>query len=332
MSQIIIIKEENQGQRLDKFLTEVLTGQTRSQIKKMIIDGLILVNSKPAKVHQFLKVNDKITIAFPSPSLKEGEAGGGGHLPTSPRGKRGESPKIIFEDNDFLVLEKPAGLLVHQTEKGETNTLVNWLLEKYPQIKNVGEERYREGIIHRLDRDVSGIMAVAKNNEAYYHLKEQFKNRLVKKEYLALVYGHLSQHEGTIELPIGRNKDGQFVAHPRQGKDKFQDRDKVAKTNYKVLEYIKDYTLLSVQILTGRTHQIRAHLFAIGRPILGDLIYKPKKKFLHLFQRKIKVIDLKRIFLHSTKLGFNNLKNEWVEFSSPLPKELTDFINVQKTK
>ncbi|MFA6255130.1 MAG: RluA family pseudouridine synthase [Patescibacteria group bacterium] len=325
MSQIITITKDNQDQRLDRFLNEKLSDQTRSQIKKMIKNGLILVNDQPTKVHHFLKAGDRIEIRNQKSEINKPQEN---LQPTS----YFLQPKIIFEDPYFLVLEKPAGLLVHATEKGEINTLVDWLIKKYPAIKEVGEEKYRQGIIHRLDRDVSGIMVVAKTKRAYSHLKEQFKNRLVKKEYLALAYGHLTQEEGEIDLPIGRNKEGQFVAHPRRGKDKFQNQDRVAKTKYKVLEYIKDYTLLSIQILTGRTHQIRAHLYAIGHPILGDLIYKPKKQFFHFLRRKIKVVDPGRIFLHSTKIGFNNLKNEWVEFNSPLPQQLTNYLNEQKTK
>jgi 23S rRNA pseudouridine1911/1915/1917 synthase len=317
-----IIKKAEVGKRLDKFLTEKLSNKTRSQIKKLIKNNLILVNDQPAKVHHFLKASDKIEIFKPAEEKVETKE--------TPQIKL--KPKIIFANKSFLVLEKPAGLLVHPTEKGETDTLVNWLITKYPKIKNVGEEKYREGIIHRLDKDVSGVMVAAKTKQAYFHLKDQFKKRLVKKEYTALVYGRLSQPEGEIDLPIGRNKEGQFVAHPRQGKFKFQEKDKVAKTKYKVLEYLKDYTRLKVQILTGRTHQIRAHLSAIGHPILGDQIYKPKKKFFHFLQRKIKVVDPGRIFLHSTKIGFNDLQNEWQEFKSPLPKKLTDFINEIKNK
>jgi len=329
MSQFITITKENQGQRLDKFLNEKLADKTRSQIKKMIKAGLVLIDNKPAKVHQFLKAGNKIEMmndeqkisSLPSPSFnQEGEAGGGGHL----------LPKIIYENNDYLILEKPAGLLVHPTEKGETDTLVDWLVKKYPKTAEVGEQNYRAGIIHRLDKDVSGVMVAAKNSQAFHHLKEQFKKRLVKKEYLALVYGRVQKEAGEINLPIGRNKIGQFVAHPRQGKLKFQDQDKFAKTRYQVLEYLKDYTLLQVEILTGRTHQIRAHLQAIGHPILGDQIYKPKKPFFHWLRRKIKVVNPGRIFLHSTKIGFYDLNNQWREFESPLPKKLTDFTNALK--
>ncbi len=317
----VIIDKKHQSQRLDKFLTAQLKNESRSKIKKLIKKGLVLINKQPAKVHQFLKIGDEVTIMPDIETKAETSV-------TQPATIRLE-PKIIFENNNFLVLDKPDGLLVHPTELNEPNTLVDWIYEQYPDVETVGEYKYRGGIIHRLDKDVSGVMIVAKNDQAFYHLKDQFKKHQVKKIYLALVYGHVNQAEGLIDLPIGRNKDGQFVAHPRTGKTKFSRRDKMAKTKYKVLDYIKDYSLLEIQILTGRTHQIRAHLSAIGHPILGDQIYKPKKNFLHFFQRKIKVIDLERIFLHSHQLGFFDLNNEWVEFTSPLPVILNNFLNDQ---
>ncbi len=316
-----IVNESASGQRLDKFLNEKLKNYSRSQIKKMIKQGLVLVNGQGVTVHRFLKPGDKISLSFSSKVAKEESAE-----------EKIIPPEIIFEDHNFIVLEKPAGLLVHPTDKGEKNTLVNWLSEKYPKIKQVGEQKYRSGIIHRLDRDVSGIMLVAKTNEAFYQLKDQFKKRVVKKQYLALVYGHIYDSEGEIDLPIGRSKAGKFVAHPRKKGFKFLDADKVAKTKYEVLEYIKNYTLLEIQILTGRTHQIRVHLSAIGHPIIGDQAYKPKKKFFHWFQRKIKVIDPGRIFLHSIKIGFYDLNNHWQEFESPLPKKLKDFLDGQKNQ
>ena len=167
---------------------------------------------------------------------------------------------------------------------------------------------------------------------AFEHIKNQFKKRKVKKEYLAIVYGQMTEMDSEIDLPIGRNKDGQFVAHPKKDGDKFQTSDKFAKTVYKVIELINDYSVLAVEILTGRTHQIRAHLFAIGHPIIGDQIYKPKKKIFTLLRRRIKLIEPKRIMLYSKKIGFYNLDNQWVEFEAPMPKKITEFIHAQKTK
>ncbi|MDX9893522.1 MAG: RluA family pseudouridine synthase [Patescibacteria group bacterium] len=327
MKKTITIKENESHNRLDKILVTQLPELTRSQIQKMIKHGIILVNNKPAKVHEFLKAGDTIIIdssegmnPIKKPTTTE-----------TPMAIIGQ-PKIIFENDDFIVIEKPSGMLTHPTDKGETDTLVDWLANLYPEIEKIGEYKYRGGIIHRLDREVSGVMVAAKSEAGFYHLKKQFKERKVKKIYLALVYGRIEDSNGEINLPIGRNKDGQFVAHPRQGKLKFLASDKIAKTKYKVLEYIKDYSLVEVKILTGRTHQIRAHFYAIGHPILGDQIYKPKKKFFTFLRRKIKVINPKRIFLHSQQIGFYNLNNQWVEFNSSLPEILTEFINDQKNK
>ncbi|MFA6322020.1 MAG: RluA family pseudouridine synthase [Candidatus Buchananbacteria bacterium] len=322
MNKKIEITDENQGERLDKFLAEILTGQTRSQIKKTIEAGLVLINDKPAKVHQFLRTGDVIETRDQITENKTPD-----NLPPA---SNFLFPTIIFENHDFIVLEKPEGLLVHATDKKETNTLVDWLLKKYPAMEKVGEQKYRAGIIHRLDRDVSGVMVVAKTNRAFDHLKDQFKDRKIKKEYLALVYGQPREDEGEIDLPIGRSQDGQFVAHPKSNLQDIENKDRYAKTKYKILEKFRDYSLLSVQILTGRTHQIRAHLFAIGHPILGDKIYRPKKNFIHFFIKKVKVINLDRIFLHSTKIGFSDLDNNWVEFESPLPQKLTDFLNEKR--
>ncbi|MDD2807324.1 MAG: RluA family pseudouridine synthase [Patescibacteria group bacterium] len=316
------IAEANNGDRLDKFLTEKLKNQTRSQIQKLIKNGGVLVNGKTVNVHRFLRIDDEISFVevtkIEPPIVKA--------RPTVML-----EPKIIADEIDFLIVEKPAGLLVHATNQAEKNTLVSWLLKKYPEIAGVGEEKNRDGIIHRLDRDVSGVMAIAKNQAAYDHLKKQFKDRQVKKEYLALVYGRLPQTQGEIDLPIGRNKDGQFVAHPWRHQLKLDAKDKVAKTKYKVLEYLKDYSLLEVTILTGRTHQIRAHLSAIGHPILGDQIYKPKREIFNFLRRRIKVVDPGRIFLHSQKIGFNDLTNNWQEFTAPLPKILNDFLNEKRS-
>lgn len=312
------INQSQTSQRLDKFLVGKLEGLSRSQIQKMIKRGLVTLNGKSSKVHEFLKAGDEIHVTY---NLK----------PETQEKKDTDisqnlSPRIIFEDNNFIIVEKPCGLLVHETEKKEPYTLVAWLLQKYPELKSVGEEKYRAGIIHRLDKDVSGVMVVVKTQAMYEHLKNQFKERKVKKEYLALVYGHMPEYEGKIEIPIGRRKDGKFVAHPRIGWKMLQENDKHATTIYKVLEQIKNYDHLSIQILTGRTHQIRVHLQYLGHPIVGDTEYGPKKSFLRFFARKIKVVEAPRLMLHSHTIGFYNLQNEWVEFESPLPHEIKDFL------
>lgn len=306
------------GLRLDKFLTEKLSEYSRSHIQKLIKNEEITVNQKIVPAHYFLKEGDEILVTY---NVK---------LETQEKKEdimnQNPPPRIIFDNANFIIVEKPSGLLVHQTAKLETHTLVGWLLWKYPELQNVGEQNYRAGIIHRLDKDVSGIMVIAKTQEMYHHLKEQFKKRTIKKEYTAVVYGHMPEYQGKIEIPIGRSPEGKFVAHPRREQKKLQDTDKHAITLYRVLERKKNYDILSVNILTGRTHQIRAHMQYLGHPIIGDTEYSTKKPFLKFFSKKIKVVPVPRIMLHSSKIGFYNLNNEWVEFTSSLPTEFKNFL------
>ncbi len=233
----------------------------------------------------------------------------------------------IYQGGDFLVIEKPAGLLVHSVRiskkklkslslfkksrsvSGE-NTLVNWLLKQYPEIKNIGSED-RPGIVHRLDKDVSGLMVVARTKEMFYSLVEQFKDNQIKKEYLALVCGAPPEQVGLISLPIGRTKKGKLVAVRSRKKVKLE---KKAFTEYEVIKKFLKLTLLKVRPLTGRTHQIRLHLKSVGCPIFGD-------------ERRVKVKgSLDRIFLHASYLGFYDLENQWREFRSEMPGELKDFL------
>lgn len=318
----ISVSKLDAGERLDKFLCRQIKDLSRSQIQKLIKQGQILVNNRQAAVHCFLKADDIITVAA---SKDAGQT----KNPVLPAGAsiKKISPKIIFADDDFLIINKPVGMLVHPTEKNESNTLVDWLSEKFPQAKFIGEDKFRSGIVHRLDRDVSGVMIAAKTNPAFDYFKEQFKKRKVTKEYFALVYGHLADHEGKIDLPIGRSREGKFVAHPKIGGKKFQTDDRRAKTLYWVEKRFKNFTLLRIRIITGRTHQIRAHFSAIGHPIVGDLLYRPRKNSLKLFSRKIKVINPGRIMLHSKTISFKNPAGQPVEFDTPLPPEMESFIN-----
>jgi 23S rRNA pseudouridine1911/1915/1917 synthase len=225
-------------------------------------------------------------------------------------------PKIIFEDEDILVVDKPASLEVYsEREKGEP-TLVDWLVEKYPTISKVGPDPARPGIVHRLDKNASGLLVVAKTEATFESLIKQFKERSVQKEYTVLVEGGVAQDEGTIEFPIARAKSGRFAALPLGS-----EVGRIAITEYEVLERFKKFTLLKVKIKTGRTHQIRVHLFALGYPVVGDKLYRSKK---------IKEPVLPRLFLHASKIYFINLSGMYQEFKSDLPKELEDFLNTIK--
>ncbi|MGC9048616.1 MAG: RluA family pseudouridine synthase [Patescibacteria group bacterium] len=224
---------------------------------------------------------------------------------------------IIYQDDDFLIIDKPAGLLVHPTKYSKEKTLVDWLLENYPEIKNVGEKS-RSGIVHRLDKEVSGLMVIARTKRMYEHLIKQFSENKIKKEYLALVHGQPSEEKGVIDLPIGRTKKGKLVAVKYRKGIKLE---KPAITEYEIIQKFKNYTLLKVKPLTGRTHQIRVHLKAIGCPIVND------KKYC-----KLKIVNCKltRIFLHASYLGFYDLEGKWREFKSELPIELNDFLSELK--
>lgn len=228
--------------------------------------------------------------------------------------------KIIADEPEFLVIEKPAGLLVHPAPGKTERTLVDELLEQYPELKGIGDSAERPGLVHRLDRDVSGLMAVAKTQPMFLEFKRQFKNREVKKEYVALVHGVLTanQEHDIIEKPIGRSHTGRgrMAAYSQTQRD-----SREAKTEYWVIKRLRHHTLLRVQIHTGRSHQIRVHLFALGYPVVGDKVYQ---------QKRIKPAKIERLFLHACKLGFKDLEKEHHEYESPMPEELNNFLNALK--
>lgn len=304
MSSQFTITKKHRGQRLDKFLVGQLTELSRSQIQKMIKDGQVLLNEKPTAVHHFLKEGDNITVEIipqsPYPELDSGSQ------------KKVYKLEIIYDDPDFLVINKPAGLLVHEAPGHQETTLVDLLLEKYPEMAKIGEDPIKPGMMHRLDREVSGLMVIAKTQTAFDHLKSQFKLRKVKKEYTALVYGQPAKPDGEIEFAIDRSVKGFKMAAKPGGEGR------KATTKFVVLENLKDYSLLKLTPETGRTHQIRVHLNAYGLPIVGDNVYKPKK-----LKEKIK---LDRIFLEASYLGFYDLEGQWQEFRLPLSKELENIL------
>jgi len=250
-------------------------------------------------------------------------------------------PEIIFNDENYLVINKPAGLVVHGGVAVKDKTLVDWLLEKYPEIQNVGDDPIRPGIVHRLDKEVSGLMVVAKNNQAFDSLKGQFQKRDINKQYLALVHGQLNKTDGEINFPIKRAKEGyKMAAMPLDSgllskRKTLQNRDegnlagwlkaKEAITSFKVLKKFINYTFLEVKIKTGRTHQIRVHFLAYGYPLVGDNLYYTKKTKL-----RNQKINLERIFLVASRLAFTDLQGEKKNFVISLPQKLEDFISQLK--
>ncbi len=293
----IVITEETAGQRLDLFLVSQME-TSRAQIQKLIKQEVVTLDGEPAKNKTLLEVGN--SIFFPEVEIGVPE--------------KTDAPPIldiVYQDEDLIVINKPAGLLVHDATERETRTtLVDGLLELFPEIIDVGDNAARPGIVHRLDKDVSGLMVIAKTQDAFDHLKKQFKDRTVNKEYLTLVYGELPRPDDTISLKIARSKArGRMVAKTgdQEGKE--------AVTQYTVIERHKFTTYARIKILTGRTHQIRVHMMAIGHPIVGDKLYKIKNQ-------KLNPIDLDRIFLHATRLQFNLQDGTPMRFEVPLPAEL----------
>jgi len=217
--------------------------------------------------------------------------------------------KIVYENEDVLVINKPAGLVVHPSKPNQSDTLVNGLIAYYPGIKNVGDDPMRPGIVHRLDKDTSGLMVVAKNNTSFEYLKKQFAERKVIKKYLALVHGRVRDEKGTITKAISLSKK----SHQKRSA-LLDDKAKKAWTEYKILKRFEDYTLLETYPKTGRTHQIRVHLTSIGHPIVGDRQYR--------FKRQPELPGLKRQFLHAAYLKLKLPNGKLIELKSDLPKDL----------
>ena len=300
MEKEIEVQEKDKNERLDKFLHRLLPEYSRSFLQKNIRSGRVKVNGKNSSVHYFLKPGEKIEVSLMSPT----------GLKIQP--DVANKPEIVFENSDFFVVNKPAGLLVHPAEGQTGPTLAEQMLGYFPALAKVGEDSLRPGIVHRLDREASGLMVIAKNQDAFDHLKQQFKSRQAKKEYIALVQGKIQKEEGVIDFSIARSKKGNFAAKPKK------EEGKKALTEYELIRNIKKYSLLKVRTLTGRTHQIRIHFTALGYPLAGDKIYKPKKS-----REKIK---FDRLFLHAVCLGFYDLKNNWQEFKAELSHELEEIL------
>lgn len=327
MPQTFTVEPADAHARLDKFLLGKLGATSRTQVQKLIKAGAATVNGKSASVHHFLKAHDVVEVLDQAAAAQTQSAR---LAKPAPQPKRAVPlvPTIVYQDAELLVIDKPSGLLVHPTDKNEPDTLVAWLLTHVPQIASVGDDSRRPGIVHRLDRDVSGLMVVAKTAPAFAHLKQQFQDRSIGKEYTAVAYGHFTHPDGVIKLPIGRSREGKFVAHPTVEGVAYAHDDREATTHYRVVRTVGRHSLLTVTIDTGRTHQIRAHLSAIGHPIVGDELYRPRKAFLRFFSRRVKVDDtLGRPFLHASALTFTAPAGTPLAFTSPLPPSLQAYLD-----
>ncbi|MFQ6122568.1 MAG: RluA family pseudouridine synthase [Dehalococcoidales bacterium] len=281
---------DESGTRLDKFVGEKCAELSRTYAQKLISDGYITVNDRVAKASLKLNIGDQVNIVIPP-------------TPPSPLVPEAIPLNIIYENDDLLVIDKPAGLAVHPAPGHPAHTLVNAILSHFPHLAELGDS-LRPGIVHRLDKDTSGLMLVAKNRAAQANLINQFKARSIVKAYLVLVKGRLTPERGIIEAAIGRDpRNRKRMAVVSAGRE--------ARTEYQVVKYIGNYTLLEVVPETGRTHQIRVHLSAIGYPVVGDPVYGVKSAY------------LSRQFLHACRLGFKlPSTGEYVEFTSELPLDL----------
>ena len=298
-----IVSQEEKGKRLDTYIPSVDTDITRTSAQRLIEDGNILVNGKNAKVSYKIQENDKISVEIPEPKQIELKAQ---NIPI----------EIIYEDSDIIVVNKPKGMVVHPANGNPDGTLVNAIMAICKDsLSGIGGE-IRPGIVHRIDKDTSGLLIVAKNDNAHVKMSEQIKNHEVKKTYIALVRGVFKENEATIDMPIGRStSDRKKMAVNKNGKN--------AITHIKVLKRFDKYTLLKVNIDTGRTHQIRVHLSHIGYPIVGDYTYSNGKN----------EFDVIGQCLHAQKLEFKHpITQKDMCLEAELPQYFKDILDKLKDR
>lgn len=286
----LLVGEGMEGERLDTWLALKVPELSRSQVKSLIEDGLVLVGGQVRKPGYRVKPGEHVEVRIPPPRETRVEAQ---DIPLN----------IIYEDQDVAVIDKPQGMVVHPAHGHWDQTLVNALLYQVRDLSGINGE-IRPGIVHRLDKDTSGILVVAKNDRAHQSLSSQIKARSMKREYIALVHGVIKEQAGTIQAPIGRSKTHRKkMAVVKDGRP--------AVTHYEVLRRYRDYTLVRVRLETGRTHQIRVHFSYIGHPVVGDVVYGPSKPH----------FDLVGQLLHARYLGFKHpVSGAMMEFTSPLPE------------
>lgn len=301
----ISVPSEYEGERLDRFLVAHLDGYSRSQLQKLITDGVVTVTGREARSNLTLREGDLVHVGplVPQPTDVEAES-----LPL----------EILYQDPDLAVLNKPAGMVVHPAAGHASGTLVNALLHHLSDLSGIGGE-LRPGIVHRLDRGTSGVMVVAKNDAAHRELARQFHDREVEKEYVALVWG-VVQAGRRIEAAIGRDPVD------RQKMSSRSSRARHAVTRITRAHHLPGLTLCQVAIQTGRTHQIRVHLSAIGHPIVGDSLYGGVHRRVAGDIRAVQ--RLERPFLHAARLSFSHPRDgRRMEFIAPLPDDLTAVLN-----
>lgn len=289
---LLVVEPEQADLRLDRYLALVVPDISRSYVQHLISDAHVRVNGKLVKPSYAVQPADEVSVTLPLPQPTDIVAE---NIPLT----------IIYEDADLLVVDKPAGMVVHPAPGHATGTLVNALLYHYPAMQ-IGAD-LRPGIVHRIDRDTSGLLVVAKNDRAKTQLQTQQQAREMLKIYLALIEGHFKEPQGVIDAPIDRHPTDRLrMAIMQSGRS--------ARTHYRTCEILGPYSLIEAKLETGRTHQIRVHFTHKHHPVVGDPLYGPR--------RQTQQLGLKRQFLHAHRLGFTRLDGQWIECTSPLPADL----------
>ena len=307
MSSQIDLSVEETSDRLDRYLADQVTDLSRSRLQKLIEQGYVQVNGEVCTSKKLeVKLGDRIQIDIPAAQPLELQAE---DIPLD----------ILYEDDSLLILNKPAGLVVHPSAGHEAGTMVNALLSHCPTLPGINGVQ-RPGIVHRLDKDTTGAIAVAKTEQAFHHLQEQFRTKTARRDYLAIVYGAPPQESGTIDQPIGR--------HPIERQKMAvvpEEKGRRAITHWHIKERLGNYTLMEFELETGRTHQIRVHSAFIGHPIVGDLTYGSGRKSVN--------VNLPGQALHAWRLRLKHpLTEEWVVAIAPLPATFTKLLEVLKRR
>lgn len=303
MEILLISNAEDEGKRLDLFVSQN-SQLSRNSVQILREDNQITVNGKPAGKSYKLKAGDSVVVCIPPPKETEVKAQ---NIPLD----------IYYEDSDVLVVNKPKGMVVHPANGNEDGTLVNALLYHCKDSLSGINGQIRPGIVHRIDKDTSGLLLVAKNDFAHEKLSVQFKDHTITRVYNAIVYGYLKNDEGDIDAPIGRDKNDRkkFCVTNLNSKNAF--------THYKVLEKLNGFTLIEARLKTGRTHQIRVHMQSIGHPLAGDPVYGPRNV----------IRELEGQALHAGVLGFIHPRSgQYLEFSSPWRTQFQKFYDKHKLR
>ncbi|MFB6727255.1 RluA family pseudouridine synthase [Bacillus mobilis] len=299
MSEVVqvTVAEEQKSERIDKFVAEINSEWSRSQVQQWIKDDVVTVNGKSVKVNYKVRENDEITVTIPEPEELDIQA-------------EDMNLEIYYEDADVLVVNKPRGMVVHPAPGHTSGTLVNGLMHHCTDLSGINGVM-RPGIVHRIDKDTSGLLMVAKNDVAHESLVNQLVAKTVTRRYKAIVHGVIPHDKGTIDAPIARDKkERQSMTVDENGKN--------AVTHFQVLERFKDFTLVECRLETGRTHQIRVHMKYIGYPLAGDPKYGPKK-----------TLNMNGQALHAGILGFDHPRTgEYIQFEAPIPEVFEDALNI----